>query len=110
MPPDPTDPCPAAPVDARARPFGPAHPAHDEDDRPSRRRATMPPDQRVLLRTAAMLAPERYPGPVGELLARELLIWEDFGHRFGAHSLVSRLVAQILDPSARQRDGDGTAA
>ncbi|MCE0762884.1 hypothetical protein LWC35_08150 [Pseudonocardia kujensis] len=88
------------PPTARPHPPGPAHRAEDPLDRPSRRRATMPADQRVLLRRAALLAPERYPGPVGELLERELLLWEDFGHRFGAHALVSRLIAQILDPAA----------
>ncbi|WP_433502036.1 hypothetical protein ACQP04_19740 [Pseudonocardia halophobica] len=73
----------------------------DPLDRPSRRRASMPNDQRVRLRRAALLAPERFPGPVGELLARELLIWEDFGHRFGAHALVARLVEEILEPTVR---------
>ncbi|MCE3549898.1 hypothetical protein LWC33_00330 [Pseudonocardia sp. RS11V-5] len=99
------------PPAARTHPPGPAHRAEDPLDRPSRRHATMPADQRVLLRRAALVAPERYPGPVGELLARELLLWEDFGHRFGAHTLVSRLVAQILDPGkAAAPAGDGTAA
>jgi hypothetical protein len=93
----------AAHAEARPRPPGPVHRADDPLDRPSRRRATMSPDQRMRLRTAALLATERYPGPVGELLARELMIWEDFGHRFGAHSLVSQLVTHILDDGVVDR-------
>ncbi|MEU7819087.1 hypothetical protein [Pseudonocardia sp. NPDC049154] len=91
----------AARPDARPLPPGPVDRADDLLDRPSRRRASMPDDQRMRLRRAALLAPERFPGPVGELLCRELLIWEDFGHRFGAHTLVSRLVEEILEPTVR---------
>ncbi|GAA2858426.1 hypothetical protein GCM10010472_14750 [Pseudonocardia halophobica] len=106
-------------ADARPFPPGPVDRADDPLDRPSRRRASMPNDQRVRLRRAALLAPERFPGPVGELLSRELLIWEDFGHRFGAHTLVSRLVEEILEPTVRPavpntasaaEPSDGTAA
>jgi hypothetical protein len=32
---------------------------------------------------AAFRATLVYPGPVGELLCRELLDWEEFGYRFG---------------------------
>lgn len=106
-------------TDARPLPPGPVDRTDEHLDRPSRRRASMPNDQRVRLRRAAMLAPERFPGPVGELLSRELLVWEDFGHRFGAHTLVSRLVEEILEPTARpavpsvpsgSEPSDGTAA
>ncbi|MCO7193332.1 hypothetical protein NH602_09910 [Pseudonocardia sp. McavD-2-B] len=51
------------------------------------------------LRTAALSAAAHYPGPVGELLAREIWAWEEFGHRMAADGLMSRLVAHILDRS-----------
>ena len=35
--------------------------------------------QRMRLRTTAFRATLVYPGPVGELLCRELLDWEEFG-------------------------------
>jgi hypothetical protein len=36
-----------------------------------------------------------YPGPVGELLCRELLDWEEFGYRFGGGALVTRLIDHL---------------
>ncbi|MCM3847704.1 MULTISPECIES: hypothetical protein [Pseudonocardia] len=55
--------------------------------------------ERMRLRTAALSAAAHYPGPVGELLAREIWAWEEFGHRMAADGLMSRLVAHILDRS-----------
>jgi hypothetical protein len=52
--------------------------------------------QRMRLRTAAFRATQVYPGPVGELLCRELLDWEEFGYRFGGGALVSRLTDHLL--------------
>ena len=52
--------------------------------------------QRMRLRTAAFRAAQVYPGPVGELLCRELLDWEEFGYRFGGGALVSRLTDHLL--------------
>jgi len=37
-----------------------------------------------------------YPGPVGEVLSRELLTWEEFGYRLGGSQLVMRLVDHVL--------------
>ena len=49
---------------------------------------------RTLLR-AASTARRRYPGPVGELLHRELMAWHSFGSRFGQDGLILRLVDEL---------------
>jgi hypothetical protein len=49
------------------------------------------------LRAAAERAVQAHPGPVGELLARELCAYAEFGHRFGADGLLDRLAADLLD-------------
>ena len=46
--------------------------------------------------TAPRGAARLYPGPVGELLSRELLTWEEFGYRLGGSQLVMRLVDHVL--------------
>jgi len=51
--------------------------------------------QRMRLRTAAFRAAQVYPGPVGELLCRELLGCGVFGHRFGGWALVTRLTDHL---------------
>jgi len=45
--------------------------------------------------TASAAALRLYPGAIGELLARELLSWGEFGHRLGSHELVARLVDHL---------------
>lgn len=52
--------------------------------------------EKMRLRAAAFRATRLYPGPVGELLQRELLTWEEFGYRLGGTNLVMRLVDVIL--------------
>lgn len=52
--------------------------------------------EKMRLRAAAFRATRLYPGPVGELLQRELLTWEEFGYRLGGTMLVMRLVDVIL--------------
>lgn len=42
--------------------------------------------EKTRLRAAAFRATRLYPGPIGELLSRELLSWEEFGYRFGGVS------------------------
>lgn len=37
-----------------------------------------------------------HPGPLGELAARELTAYAEFGHRFGADELIPQLAAQVL--------------
>ncbi len=52
--------------------------------------------EKIQLRNAAFRATRLYPGPVGEVLSRELLAWEDFGYRLGGSAPIMRLVDHIL--------------
>jgi hypothetical protein len=52
--------------------------------------------EKMRLRAAAFRVTRLYPGPVGEMLSRELLTWEEFGYRLGGGQLVMRLVDHIL--------------
>lgn len=56
----------------------------------------MGPAEKTRLRAAAFRVTKLYPGPVGELLSRELLTWEEFGYRLGGSELMMRLVDHIL--------------
>ena len=51
--------------------------------------------QRARCREAAHRARNAYPGPLGELVARELTSYAEFGYRFG-DGLIPRLVAAVL--------------
>ena len=60
-----------------------------------------PPDladqpTRVRARKAAYLAQRVYPGPVGELISRELLAWDQFGFRIVQGGLIERLIDFVL--------------
>lgn len=52
--------------------------------------------QKMRIRAAAFRATKLYPGPVGELLSRELVIWEEFGYRLGGEGLILRLVEFVM--------------
>jgi hypothetical protein len=52
--------------------------------------------ERIRIRNAAHRAKRLYPGPVGELLFRELLMWEEFGYRFGGTALAEQLCDHVL--------------
>lgn len=52
--------------------------------------------EKMRLRAAAFRVTRLYPGPVGELLSREILTWEEFGYRIGGDRLVMRLVDHVL--------------
>ena len=54
------------------------------------------PAERRRVREAALHATRLYPGPVGELVSRELVAWQEFGYRFDRSSLATRLVEDIL--------------
>lgn len=54
-------------------------------------------EERMRLCAAANRARQLYPGPVGELIYRELRSWEDFGHRLGCHRLIWGVVNTILE-------------
>lgn len=56
--------------------------------------------EKSAIRTAAFHAKRRYPGPVGELVARELLAVEEFGFRFTQGGFYGRLVAELNSPDA----------
>jgi len=61
-------------------------------------------DEGTRLRAAALRATQVYPGPVGELLSRELLCWEEFGYRFGSQTMVTEIVDALLNaPTPRAK-------
>ena len=51
--------------------------------------------EKMRLRAAAFRVTRLYPGPVGELLSRELLTWEEFGYRFGGGAFIERLIDHV---------------
>jgi hypothetical protein len=51
------------------------------------------------LHEAAQRALDRYPGPVGQLVHREIQAYRDFGHRFAQTSLTTRIIEDILGAS-----------
>jgi len=59
--------------------------------------ARMEQQDRMQMRAAAFRATRLYPGPVGELISKELMTWEEFGMKLGGHGLVARLVAAVMD-------------
>lgn len=67
-------------------------------------RAAPPPrleqHERMRIRTAAFRATRAYPGPVGELISRELLAAEEFGYRMVNTALVTRLVDDVMRPES----------
>jgi hypothetical protein len=65
--------------------------------------AKMDHHEKMRLRAAAFRATRLYPGPVGELLSRELLTWEEFGYRLGGGQLVMRLVDDVLEAPIPQQ-------
>lgn len=66
----------------------------------------MDPHERMRLRAAAFRASRIYQGPVGELISRELLSWDEFGYRLGGQRMIMQIVEAIEnatepDPGAR---------
>lgn len=57
-------------------------------------------DDLAPLLLAADLARARYPGPVGEVLDREIHAFIEVGHRFGRDALLTRLVRDLLEPES----------
>ena len=57
---------------------------------------TLPLHERSRMRAAALHARRLYPGPLGELVYRELTAYADFGYQFAADALIPRLAAEIL--------------
>lgn len=58
--------------------------------------------EKMRIRAAAFRATRLYRGPVGELLSRELLSWEEFGYRLHRGGLIMRLVDHLMT-TAEQR-------
>lgn len=52
--------------------------------------------EKMRIRAAAFRGQRLYPGPVGDLVARELLSWEEFGYRMDQHGITARLVDHLL--------------
>lgn len=62
---------------------------------------------KIKLIASAHLAQRLYPGPVGELIYRELMTWEEFGYRFGNGQLIDRLIKHLdaeLNSRAQAKD------
>lgn len=62
------------------------------------------------LRAAALHARRTLPGPLGELVARELRAYADFGYRFSTDALLPRLANQVLatlSPADEAAGADG---
>jgi hypothetical protein len=57
---------------------------------------TLAAHERTRIRTAARHARTVYPGDLGELVARELNAYAEFGYRFSTDALVPRLATHIL--------------
>lgn len=53
-------------------------------------------DLRTRIRLAAHRATQNYPGPVGQMISRELLQWEEFGAAIGEDRLVMQVVDVLL--------------
>jgi hypothetical protein len=58
--------------------------------------------ERSRVRRAAWLGTKLYPGPVGELIGRELLGWEELGYRLGEWGPAWRLI-EFLEAEERRR-------
>lgn len=50
---------------------------------------------RMRIRAAAFRATRVYPGPVGDLICRELMTWEELGWRLGSQRPIMSLVEHI---------------
>lgn len=57
--------------------------------------AGMDSQQHMRLRAAAFRAQKLWPGPIGNLIYREIINWESFGYQLGGHGEVMQLVAAI---------------
>jgi hypothetical protein len=90
----------------------PAYRSRSEDLHPPVSNAVprMQYPEKSLYRTAASRARTLYPGPVGELVARELLTIEEFGWTLGAGSLGTKLVAAINEAWRAANPTDPPAA
>lgn len=79
--------------------FGTPRPVYTEPAPPvplAQQQPRMDHHEKMRLRAAAFRATRLYPGPVGELLSREILSFEEFGWRLVGHGPIMRVVDHIL--------------
>lgn len=79
----------------RPRPATPAQSAV-RDGAPMVKPPALAPHEQSRIRAARFRAKRLYPGPVGELIDRELGAWADFGFRLDKSGMAARLVDHIL--------------
>ena len=60
-------------------------------------------ERAAVLHSAAEMALVVYPGPVGELVSREIRAYQEIGHRFGGDALMNRLIAHLNPPTEGNR-------
>jgi hypothetical protein len=58
--------------------------------------ATLQLHERSRFRAAALHARRVYPGPIGELVFRELSAYAEFGYRLSSDGLIPRLATAVL--------------
>lgn len=63
-------------------------------------RAALDATDTAALLLAARRARTRYPGPVGELVADEIVAYIRIGRRFAGKTTIGRVVAELLEPDA----------
>lgn len=69
----------------------------------------MPMHERARYRAAAGHARRIYPGPLGELVFRELTAYADFGYRLAGDGLIPRLATAVLAVRAEKPPGSGAS-
>jgi hypothetical protein len=74
-------------------------------DIPTAAPAQMDPHERSRVRRAAWLGMKLYPGPVGELIGRELMGWEELGYRLREWGPASRLIRFLEGEERRRAEG-----
>ena len=70
----------------------PPHP----DTAPTAPPPRLDPHEKMRMRAAGYRAKQLYPGPVGKLIERELLVWEELGYRFDKGGQVAALVDHVM--------------
>ncbi len=71
-------------------------PVYSEHRGATDRPACLDHHEKQNLRNAAYRATVVYPGPVGELISREIMAWEDFGFRLSHDNTIMNVVRHVL--------------
>lgn len=74
----------------------------DIDDIPPAALLPMSPTEGAAFRSAAYRATRLYPGPIGELVSRELLAADEFGWALGCDSLMLRVRNTVMQQYREQ--------